>query len=88
MNGTQTISISQLRQNVAETIDEVVEKQQPAIILKRSQPKAVLVDIAYYQALEDAVLDLTDAKEADRAKKEPRTSFGSYLRKRWGKSSV
>lgn len=88
MNGIQTISISQLRQHAATTVDKVVTNQQPTIILKRSQPKAVLVDIAYYQALEDAVLDLTDAKEADRAKKEPRTSFGSYLRKRWGKSSV
>lgn len=84
MNGTNTLSISKLRQRVAETIDEVVQKQEPLIILKRSQPKAVLVDIDYFQALEEAVLDTTDAKEAERAKKENRTSFSSYLKKRWG----
>jgi len=88
MNGTQTISISQLRQHAAQTIDAVVNKQEPTIILKRSMPKAVLVDINYYQALEDAVLDLTDAREAEKAKKEPRDSFASYIKKRWGKTSV
>ena len=88
MNCTQTISISQLRQHTASTVDEVVVRQQPTIILKRSQPKAVLVDIVYYQALEDAVLDFTDAKEAEKAKKEHRNSFTSYLKKRWGKTGV
>ena len=88
MNSTQTISISQLRQHTATTVDDVVARQQPTIILRRSQPKAVLVDISYYQALEDAVLDLTDAREAEKAKKEPKSSYSSYLKKRWGKTQV
>lgn len=88
MNSTQSLSISQLRQNVAQSIDDVVEKQEPAIILIRSKPKAVLVDINYFQALEDAVLDLSDSKEAEKSKKESRTSFPSYIKKRWGKKVI
>ncbi|MBI4999314.1 type II toxin-antitoxin system Phd/YefM family antitoxin [Candidatus Gottesmanbacteria bacterium] len=83
MNGMQTISISKLRQSVADILDMVVAKQQPTIILNRSKPQAVLVDIDYYQALEEAVLDLTDAKEAERAKKEPKDTLSSYIKKRW-----
>lgn len=88
MNSTQTLSISQLRQNVAQSIDDVVEKQEPMIILKRSIPKAILVDIKYFQALEDAVLDMSDSKEAEKSKNESRTPFSSYINKRWGKKVV
>lgn len=84
MNGTQTITISQLRQNAADTINSVIARQQPAIILQRSRPTAILVDIAYFQALEEAVLDATDTREAQLAKVEERTPFGRYIRKRWG----
>ena len=84
MNGTQTITISQLRQNAAAAINSVIAAQEPAIILQRSRPKAVLVDIAYFQALEEAVLDATDAREAQSAKSEERIPFQSYIKKRWG----
>ena len=88
MNGTQTLSISQLRQNAAKAVDAVVSTQQPTIILQRSTPRAVLVDIVYFQALEEAVLDRTDAQEAQRAKKEKRLPFSSYVTKRWGKAGL
>ncbi|OGK32920.1 hypothetical protein A3F58_04010 [Candidatus Roizmanbacteria bacterium RIFCSPHIGHO2_12_FULL_37_9b] len=88
MNNTQTISVSQLRQNATQAINEAVVNQKPTIILQRSQPKAVLVDIEYFQALEEAVFDLTDAKEAEKAKKEKRSPLDSYLKKRWGKTTV
>ncbi len=88
MISTQTLSISQLRQNVAQSIDDVIEKQEPTVILIRSKPKAVLVDVNYFQALEDAVLDLSDSREAERSKKEPRIPFPSYIKKRWGKKAV
>lgn len=84
MNGTQTITISQLRQNVADAINTVIASQQPMVILQRSNPTAVLVDARYFQALEDAVLDATDAREADKAKTENRVSFQTYIEKRWG----
>lgn len=88
MNNTNTLSISKLRQHATEAVDSVVLKQTPTIILKRSQPKAVLVDIDYFQALEETVLDLTDSSEAEKAKKEDKIPFDTYLKKRWGKTSV
>ena len=45
----------------------------------------MIVDFEYYNALEDSVLDLSDAKEADMAKKEERVDFKEYFEKRFGK---
>lgn len=84
MNGTQTITISELRQNAASAVNSVVSTQQPKVILQRSRPKAVLVDIDYFQALEEAVVELTDAAEAHRAKTEDKDPFSVYIKKRWG----
>jgi prevent-host-death family protein len=88
MNNTQTITISDLRQNATAAINAVAATQNSTIILQRSHPKAVLVDVAYFQSLEDAVLDLTDTQEANHAKKEPRVSLDSYIKKRWGKVAL
>lgn len=84
MNGMLTITISQLRQNAAAAINTVVALQKPTIILQRSLPTAVLVDAHYFQALEEAVLDTGDAREATLAKTEERNSFRNYIKKRWG----
>lgn len=84
MNGTQTITISELRQNAASAINTVIAQQKPTIILQRSRPTAVLVDVRYFQALEEAVLDASDGGEATLAKTEERSPFGSYIKKRWG----
>jgi prevent-host-death family protein len=80
-----TISISDLRQNTAAAIKSVISNKQPSIIFQRSKPKAVLVDYHYFQDLEEAVQDLSDAKEAEIAKSEPKDSFDKYISKRWGK---
>lgn len=88
MNTTNTLSISQLRQHATEAVDSVILTQEPTVILKRSQPKAVLVDIAYFQALEEAVLDLTDSHEAEKAKTESKIPFATYLKKRWGTARI
>ena len=88
MNTTQSISISDLRQNATAAVNAVIGTQIPTIIMQRSQPRAVLVDVDYYQALEDAVLDLTDSQEAERAKKEPRILFSTYLKKRRGAKAI
>lgn len=85
MNSTNTLSISQLRQNTAEAINSVVTSKQPTVIFQRSKPKAVLVDYDYYNTLEESVLDFLDAKEAEKAKSEEKIPFEAYLKKRWGK---
>lgn len=88
MNSTKTMSISQLRQNATQAIDTVIKTQTPIVIMQRSKPKAFLVDAEYYQALEEAILDLTDAIEAGRAKIESKKPLSSYITKRWGKNML
>lgn len=83
MNGTIT-SVSELRRNIARAVEEVVKKGEPLVIFQRSKPKAVLADFEYFKALEEAVLDFTDAREAERAKKEPRIPLEKYVKARWG----
>lgn len=72
----------------AKVILSVVSTKQPAVIFQRSQPKAVLVDYDYFQALEESVLEAADTREAERAKKEERRPFEDYLKRRWGLSSA
>lgn len=76
------LSISDLRQNVAKIVDKLATKE-PLIIMKRSKPQAVLVSHEYFTALEQSVLDLTDALEAEKAKKEPTVTLADYVKKRW-----
>lgn len=83
-----TISISDLRADVAKYIAGVTSSQQAAVIVQRSKPKAVLVDYEYFQALEEAALDASDAREAERAKKEAKIPFGTYTKKRFHTSSL
>ncbi len=87
MNNTTNVSISELRQKATQAVSHVVDKKEPIVILKRSKPQAVLVDFDYFNSLEEAVMDLTDAQEAQVAKKEKKTPFDLYIKKRW-KSSL
>jgi len=84
MNSTFTVPITQLKQNAAQIIDNVVNSGQSAVILQRSQPKAVIADFDYFNSLEAAVVDFLDAQEAEKAKKEPKISLQNYIKKRWG----
>ncbi|KKQ41069.1 MAG: hypothetical protein US60_C0047G0020 [Microgenomates group bacterium GW2011_GWC1_37_8] len=84
MNGT-TLSITQLKQRAAEAVDFVVKNAQPLTILQRSSPRAVLVDADYFMALEEALLDTTDSKEAEKAKKETKDPLEKYIKQRWDK---
>lgn len=83
MNDTNTLPISKLRHQAKRAVDQVVATQEPLTILYRSRPKAVLVDVNYFNALEEAVVDMTDAKEAERAKSEETGSLDEYIAKRW-----
>lgn len=85
MNATQTFSISELRQNIKGIIGSVVGSQSSAVIMQRSKPKAVLVDFSYFNALEEMLFDITDSREAEKAKKEKAEPFSDYINKRWGK---
>ena len=83
-----TISISELRQDATNLINLAISGQSPLIVMQRSKPKAVLVDYLYFQALEEAIMDLTDSQEAERAKLEPIKSFDKYFEKRFGSKVI
>ena len=85
MNGTNTLSISELRKKVSSVVEDVFKTKKTTVILKRSKPKAVLVDVDYFNALEEHLYDVSDAKEAERAKKEKKDLLGDYVKKRWAK---
>lgn len=78
-----TISISDLRNRTAKFVSQVANMQKIFTITQHSKPKAILVNHKYYQALEEAVLDLTDTKEAEKAKKETIIKLNTYVKKRW-----
>ena len=84
MNGA-TISVTDLRQNAASVISMLGKTNEPVTVFQRSKPAAVLANFEYFKALEEAVLDLTDAREAEKAKKEPKNQLDKYIEKRWGK---
>jgi len=86
MNDTFSVPISKLRQNTADIISQVVNSGLSAVIMQRSQPKAVIADYEYFNSLEEAVIDFMDAAEAEKAKKEPTVSLKAYTKKRWGRN--
>ena len=60
----------------------------PSSVSRPRSYRHQVVTIEYFQALEEAVFDLTDAKEAEKAKKEKRSPLDLYLKKRWGKTTI
>ncbi len=79
-----TVSISELRQDATNLINLAVSQQIPLIVMQRSKPKVVLVDYQYFQAMEEAIMDITDSQEAKKAKTESTESFDKYFEKRFG----
>ena len=88
MNDTFTIPITDLRKNAAKVISDVTKKNLSAIVMQRSKPKVVIADYEYFNSLEEALMDISDGIEAEKAKKEPSIPFEAYLKKRFGKSSL
>jgi len=76
------ISISDFRNKAADFISQAADLQKTFTIMQRSKPKAVLVNHDYYQALEQAVIDLTDSRESrKKPKKETTIKLDTYLKK-------
>jgi len=89
MNST-IISVTDLRQNTAKVLKRIKKTGETLTILQRSKPTAVLVDHDYFNMLEEAYMDLTDDREAERAKtaKEPTVSFEKYVQERFGTTDL
>lgn len=88
MNSTFSVPISKLRQNTADIVSRVVNGGMSAVIMQRSQPKAVIADYEYFNSLEETVMDVFDGIDAEKRKKEPMILLSDYAKKRWGKTSV
>ncbi len=69
-----TVSVTDLKQNIAGVIKKVQTNGKPMVIIQRSQPAAVIMDPKYYEILEEAVEDKMDLKAITERKNEPRIS--------------
>lgn len=87
MNDTFTIPVTTLKQDTASVISDVTTKGLSAVVMQRSRPKVVVADYDYFNALEETVVDLLDAIDAEKRKKDPTISLQEYAEKRWGKTS-
>jgi|SRR3989344_445760 len=80
-----TVSITDLRQDATKVLNQVEDSQEPTYILQNSELKAVLLDVQYYEALQEALEDFMDGLESREAMKESgRMTMEEYARKRWG----
>jgi len=69
-----TVSVTDLKQNIAGVIKKVQTNGKPMVIIQRSRPAAVLVDPKYYEVLEKALEDKIDLQAIVDRKNEPRIS--------------
>lgn len=81
-----TISITDLKQKAASVITRMRSSGVPLIVMKRSEPAAVLIDPDYYRALEEALEDLEDLRAIEERKNEPGVAFEKYFKKRFKKT--
>lgn len=80
-----TTSITDLKQNTASVIKKIRSSGNPILVMRRSQPAAVLLDPEYYKMLEEALEDMADIKTIEERKNEPAVPFAKYFEKRFKK---
>ena len=69
------VSITDLKQNTSKIIGRVKTEGKSLIILQRSKAAAILVDLEYYDILEEALENVSDLKTIEDRKNEPRIPF-------------
>ena len=60
------VTYSQVRSNLAKTMDEVCDDHSPIIITRKSQRSVVMISLEDYQALEETAYLLRSPKNARR----------------------
>ena len=78
-------SITDLKQNTASVIRKIRSSGNPILVMRRSQPAAVLLDPEYYKMLEEALEDMADIRTIEERKNEPTVPFAKYFEKRFKK---
>lgn len=85
MDNLEFLSISKFRAQTEQTLETLDEKE-GYLILSRSKPKAVLLDIGKYHKTQELIEDLLDAAQLQRSRGEKGISWKKYLRHRYGNS--
>lgn len=86
MNNLEFLPISKFRAQTEQTLETLDEKE-GYLILSRSLPKAVLLDINKYNKTQELIEDLLDAAELQRAWGEKGIAWKKYLKHRYGNSN-
>ena len=63
------ISYTQIRQNFAETMNQVCEDHKPIIITRQKSPPVVMLSLEDYNAIEETIYLLKSPKNAERLAK-------------------
>lgn len=62
-----TVSVTDLRQNATNILNNIVATQKPTYVIQNSQSKVVMLDTAYYLALQEALEDYEDIVDSQKA---------------------
>lgn len=85
-NMMNTVSITNLKQNIASIINAVKTSGEPIVVMQRSEPAVVMLDPDHYKMLEKMLEEKEDLKAIEERKNEPRIEFEEYFKKRFKKS--
>lgn len=83
-----TVSITDLKQNMASVIKKVREEGESVVVIQHSEVAAVLVEPNHYGVMEEALEKLEefrDLQSLEDTKDEPTISLDEYYNKRFGK---
>lgn len=62
-----TVSVTELRQDATNILNSVVANQSPVYVIQNSKAKVVMLDAAYYLALQEALEDYEDILDSRKA---------------------
>lgn len=86
MDKLEFLPISKFRAQTEQTL-ELLDEKEGYLLLSRSQPKAVLLDVKKYRQTQELIEDLLDAAELQRARGEKGLPWKKYLKHRYGNSN-
>ncbi|MEK7163705.1 MAG: type II toxin-antitoxin system Phd/YefM family antitoxin [Patescibacteria group bacterium] len=82
-----TVSVTDLRQDATNILNNVVATQTPTYVIQNSHAKVVILDALYYANLQNTLEDYIDSLDTKNALKEPGIiPFEKYMVKRFGKN--
>jgi len=87
MNYANTISATELRNNLADVLDRAAEADEEVMVISHSKPKAVLLGVEYFQKMQEFIEDALDARLGQKALDEGvfvKFDPDKYAKKRWG----